>query len=214
MTTDGQFSAKFHNLWTIILTALLALAPVVALLGGLRWLNIAGMIAIFVLFISCIVVVPLTGLVPFYGTALWVLVFGFLLNTVYELAHSPLFTHFSEPGYTYPQLVLMLLGSAVADAFIALLLFLAATLLERGQWQRGAKLSIGTTTIILALAIVGQIVAELVALRSGEWAYNRWMPVIPVLQVGLTPIIQMPLLVLPVFWLARRVARPWEATHE
>ena len=59
--------------------------------------------------------------------------------------------------------------------------------------------------IVLALGI--QIGVEVISLGSGEWAYNVAMPIIPVLGVGLTPALQMPLLILPTFWLAQRVVR-------
>jgi hypothetical protein len=59
--------------------------------------------------------------------------------------------------------------------------------------------------LTLTLALVIQVVVELEALASGAWVYNDRMPLIPWLNVGLTPVVQMPLLVLPVFWLARRM---------
>ena len=60
---------------------------------------------------------------------------------------------------------------------------------------------------VIILALGGQIVGEIVALNTGEWAYNAAMPLIPGLRVGLTPALQMVLLILLTFWLAQRAAR-------
>ena len=59
---------------------------------------------------------------------------------------------------------------------------------------------------VVVMALGMQLVGETVALRTGEWAYNAAMPIIPGLGVGLTPALQMPLLILPTLWLAHRVA--------
>ncbi|MGC9347551.1 MAG: hypothetical protein ACP5JG_05380 [Anaerolineae bacterium] len=50
-----------------------------------------------------------------------------------------------------------------------------------------------------------QIVIEIGAPTTGRWTYNSRMPMIPGLQVGLTPAIQMPLLMFPTLWLAQRL---------
>ena len=66
-----------------------------------------------ILYTGCVLLIPAAQLPVFYSLAAWVFLFGFLLNVLYELAHSPLYTHFAEPGYTYPELVIMLLGASV-----------------------------------------------------------------------------------------------------
>ena len=58
--------------------------------------------------------------------------------------------------------------------------------------------------VVMALGI--QLVGATVAFRTGEWAYTEAMPIIPGLRVDLTPVLQMPLLILPPLWLAHRVA--------
>ncbi len=63
---------------------------------------------------------------------------------------------------------------------------------------------------LVALGILGAITAvavERVALAEGRWTYNSLMPIVPVVQVGLWPLLQM--IVLPVLtaWLSERLRR-------
>jgi hypothetical protein len=199
---------KLRNWQTAALLLFFLLAPVLAPAVGIdKPLNIVGLSVMFLLFVGCVLLVPADELPAFYRFAVWVFLFGFLLNVWYELLHSVFYTHFTEPGYTYLELVVMLVGSAVADGFISLNLLFAATVLRRGKWDWAAPWGWKNVLFVVILALGGQIVGELVALSTGEWAYNTAMPLIPGLGVGLTPALQMPLLILPTFWLAQRVAR-------
>ena len=193
---------------TAVWAVFFLLAPALALAAGIdKTLNIVSLIIIFLLFVGCVLLVPASELAAFHRFTVWVFLFGFLLNTWYELLHSVFYTHFTEPGYTYPELVAMLLKSAVADGFISLGLLLAVTVFRRGNWQWTMPWDRKDVSFVVTLGLGVQILAEIIALNSGEWAYNAAMPVIPVLDVGLTPTLQMPLLILPTFWLAQRVMR-------
>ena len=201
--------AKLRNRHTVILLQVFFLSPVLVLSIGIdKALNIIGLCLMIVLFIGCVLLLPTDQLALFYRFAGWVLLFGFLLNVCYEVLHSPFYTHFTEPGYTYPELVVMLLTSAVADAFIALNLLFGVTVFRRGQWRWTLPWKWNNVLFVVIFALVGQVVGELVALNTGEWAYDAAMPLIPGLRVGLTPVLQMPLLILPTFWLAQRVICP------
>jgi hypothetical protein len=201
--------SRFRNWQTVLFLLVFILASALALgMGIVKPLNIVGLIFILLLFVGCVLFVPANELAAFYWFALWVFIFGFLLNIWYELLHSVFYTHFTEPGYTYPELVLMLVESAIADGFISLNLLLVVTVFRRGEWDwaspRNWRWRDALFVIVVALGM--QIVGEVVALSTDEWAYNAAMPLIPGLGVGLTPVLQMPLLILPTFWLAQRVA--------
>lgn len=48
--------------------------------------------------------------------------------------------------------------------------------------------------IQIGISFLVAVLIEVFALSATRWAYGLWMPVIPILEVGLTPIIQLPLL--------------------
>jgi hypothetical protein len=206
-------AAKLRNRQTAVVLFFFLLVPVLALTAGMnKELNVGGLVLVFLLFVGCVLFVQANELPAFYRLIFWVFIFGFLLNTWYELLHSTLYTHFTQPGYTYPELVYMLLESAAGDGFISLNLLFAVTIFRRGEWRWALPWPRKNVLFVTILAIGIQIAVEVISLRSGAWAYNAAMPIIPVLDVGLTPTIQMPLLILPTFWLAQRVARsPREA---
>lgn len=57
------------------------------------------------------------------------------------------------------------------------------------------------------MATVGVVIAVLIerhALATGRWAYTDWMPVLPVLDVGLVPVLQMLIVPAVVFRVAVR----------
>jgi len=209
MTNVRAAAPKLRNWQTILLLLLFLIAPVLApVVGVVKPLNIVGLVIIFLLFVGSILLVPADELSAFYWFTLWVFLFGFLLNIWYELLHSVFYTHFTEPGYTYLELVTMLVESAIADGFISLNLLFAATVFRRGKWDWASSRNWSWKNVlfVVVVALGMQIVGETVALHTGEWAYNAAMPLIPGLRVGLTPALQMPLLILPTFWLAQRVA--------
>lgn len=209
-SVDPQaIAARLRNWQTVLLLLSFMLAPALApVVGVVKPLNIAGLILMFLLLVGSVLLVPVTELPAFYRFTLWVFFFGFLLNLWYELLHSVLYTHFTEPGYTYLELVTMLVESAVADGFIALNLLFAVTVFRRGEWDWASfrDWNWKNALFVVVVALGMQILGETVALHTGEWAYNGAMPVIPGLRVGLTPALQMPLLILPTLLLAQRVA--------
>ena len=198
-------------------TLTFAVAIVVLLVGGMFFQMVprfypCAMGMMLLLYLGSVAMVPPAALGAFLRFALWTLLFACLLNLVYELLHSVFYTHFTEPGYAYPELVVMLVVSAVSDGFIALSLLFFMTIARGGRWRWPWERR--SVVVLLGLALVVQILVEFGALRDGTWAYNDLMPRIPVLGVGLTPAVQMLLLMLPTLWLADRMLCRFEATRE
>jgi hypothetical protein len=192
--------------WGFLLFYLLA--PIAAFfLEATSLVNVVALGVNFLLFAACVHLVPRQELRSFYRFMSWVFFFGFLLNVSYELLHSVFYTHFTEPGYTHVELVIMLFRSAVADGFIILGLLFATTLFRGGRWRWHWPWSWKAVGFTLLLSAGMQVLAEIIALQTGAWAYNGAMPIVPVLGLGLTPVLQMPLLSLLSFWLAQRVTR-------
>ncbi|HLD70427.1 MAG TPA: hypothetical protein VI937_00900 [Negativicutes bacterium] len=106
---------------------------------------------------------------------------SFILNVVWENLHSFLYA-----GYMGGKITeFILLRASVVDAAVITLLslpFIFVPNLREKSWL------IMVTGVLIAIGI------ELYALNTGRWAYNEYMPMVPLLGIGLTPAIQLGLL--------------------
>ncbi len=103
---------------------------------------------------------------------------SFILNFIWENLHSYLYT-----GYMGGKITeIILLKASLVDALIITAIslpFIYFSLLKNKSW------------LIIFIGIVISILIELYALHTGRWSYNQYMPLIPLLSVGLTPTIQL-----------------------
>lgn len=112
---------------------------------------------------------------------LLIFVASFLLNLIWENLHSYLYVHYGGGEITQ----LILLRATLFDAaFITLLAvpFITLPYFRARKWYA------------LIFGFVAAVLIEIYALNSGRWAYSSLMPVIPLLNTGLTPSIQLGLL--------------------
>ncbi len=110
-------AAGLRNWQTVVLLPLFLLLPFLAPVVGMqKVLNSVALAIVFLLFVGCLWLVPAGQLSAFYRFVVGVFFFGFLLNTCYELMHSIFYTHFTEPDYTYGELVVMLFGAPLRMA--------------------------------------------------------------------------------------------------
>lgn len=110
-----------------------------------------------------------------------VFVSAFLLNLVWENIHALLYDNYIGGEITRFILFRASLADAVMITLIALP-FLFIPLLKKFSW------------IIILIGFVLSVGIEIWALNTARWSYNEYMPIVPVLSVGLTPIIQLGLL--------------------
>lgn len=121
-------------------------------------------------------------------------VVAFLLHLIWENAQAPLYAGYQSFSLHFP----MCLIGTIGDVIITLLVLAFVKLLKRDISQ--------TRGDFLGLAIIGFLVAVLIeqhALLAGKWSYALAMPIVPILKVGLAPIVQMMLLLPLSFYLAR-----------
>ena len=123
---------------------------------------------------------------------------SFSLHLVWENAQAPFYI-----GYlNFWQHFFLCLGATVGDVAVTLLVYAGTVAVTRNpQWPRRLSRPAG-----LALAMVGAVIAvgmERRALAVGRWAYTAAMPIIPGLGVGVTPVLQMVVLLPLTFWLVR-----------
>jgi len=116
-----------------------------------------------------------------YREVLLILVLSFFLNFIWENAHSYLYTDYVDGRITEA----ILLRASVADAIIIIFMTLPFVFIARLR---------NVSWMIIPIGVLIAIIIEMYALRTGRWAYNEYMPLIPFISVGLTPTIQLGLL--------------------
>ena len=140
---------------------------------------------------------------PVFNVAL----FASLLNLPRELWQMPLFEHM--PLAPHWEAVKTCSRAAVGDAEIALVAYWAVALVVRHRgWVVVPTLSrlLGFTVCGLAITIAIERLA-LDGLWMQGWSYSSLMPVVPGLGVGLSPLVQWPVLPPLLIWLVRRQLR-------
>lgn len=116
-------------------------------------------------------------------------VMAFLLNFIWELLHLPLY---KDATYDIQHIAFCALAS-VADALMVLLLYQCFALLNKKPfWVQ--DMGFRQVLILMIVGGIGAIIAEIAHTTAGNWAYADSMPMLPILNVGLSPILQFLLL--------------------
>lgn len=116
----------------------------------------------------------------------------FVLHLLWENAQSPLYDGFASFAQHF---VMCLYATATGDMIFMAVIYLAlATAFSDPDWLRRPGLLHRAATWTLPL-VIGPLLAvsfELWAIHVEErWVYGDLMPIVPVLQIGLSPLAQM-----------------------
>jgi len=114
---------------------------------------------------------------------------AFLLHVVWENAQAPFFQEYTS----FPEHFSICFLGTIGDVVITLFVFVTIALLKNDfNWIASLN-----KKDIVVLAVIGFLIAvgiEWHAMVFEWWAYAGAMPIIPYLKVGLTPIVQMTIL--------------------
>jgi hypothetical protein len=136
-------------------------------------------------------------------TRLFVAIFliAVAVNFAWEMAQSVLYTPMGAPLTATWRCFVASLGDG------AIVLGIAGSgwlLFGRADWfvRSGPK----EYLMMIALGITIAVLLERHAVAAGHWAYTDRMPILPILNVGLVPVLQMVVLPPVVFWMVRRAS--------
>ena len=124
------------------------------------------------------------------------------LETLWELAQLPLYTVWRDNGWGW---ILYSLAHCTAGDLLILLgcYELVALLTLNRHWVAGR---IHPTDALFVLAGASYTVySELANTGTGAWEYTEQMPIVPVLGIGATPVLQWLLIPPVLLWLMRRM---------
>lgn len=137
--------------------------------------------------------------------AIWVVLFAFLLNFVWEMWQIP----FYEGMMAMPHWegVRFCTWATAGDAGIAVTAYwIVAVVLRSRRWL--LELTFGRTAAYVVIGLAITIVLEFTAVHVFErWGYAPIMPTIPLLGIGLLPVLQWLILPPLVLKLAQGQAR-------
>jgi len=121
--------------------------------------------------------------------ALSLVAFG--LNWLWEMAQMPAYAEMARRSWGETALACTV--AALGDVGLTLAVCgLGALAAGRAGWAAE-----GTWNVYAAAALLGAVLAAAVEYRlvaSGRWSYNARMPIVPLLGVGLWPVLQLALL--------------------
>ena len=101
-----------------------------------------------------------------------------VLNFVWENLHSLMYKSYMGGKITE----LILFRASIVDAIIITLIcvpFIYFAFLRKMDW------------LIIFCGIIVAIIIEQYGLGSGRWEYDLYMPIVPIISVGLSPVLQL-----------------------
>jgi hypothetical protein len=129
---------------------------------------------------------------------------AFVLNWLWEMAQMPAFAEMAVR--TWRETVLPCTLASLGDVAATLAVYgVGALAAGQPRWGMTGRWNVYLTAALLGGA--GAVAYEWFSLATGRWTYTERMPVVPVLRVGLWPVLQQSLLVPVALWLARRWSR-------
>src|SRR6266852_4557194 len=119
---------------------------------------------------------------------LFLVAFG--MNWAWEMAQMPAYTEMATSPWwqTLPVCTVATLGDAALTMAIYGLGALAAGRLD---WGLNPRWNVYATAAILSAGCA--VAIEWWAVGSGRWSYDDRMPIVPLVKVGLLPLLQLPL---------------------
>jgi hypothetical protein len=135
-----------------------------------------------------------------------------VLNFFWEMAHMPLYELWRTG--TSSEIAFAVLHCTGGDILIALSsLLLALLLVGQKKWPTNGARRVLIVTILFGFAYTA--FSEWLNIQIREaWAYNDLMPVIPLLNMGLSPALQWIIVPLTAYWWANKYNHGANLTQE
>lgn len=162
-----------------------------------------------ILFLIPVIALILTGLLYFFllkkatdkkafnRFIYTITVLAFLLNFIWELVQIPLY---KGSSYSIEHIAYCALAS-LADAIMVLLLYFGFAYIFRNQfWMQHSKWQ--RMVIVILIGGASATVIEIWHLSSSNWTYADSMPIIPIINVGLSAVLQFMILPILVYFLS------------
>lgn len=125
---------------------------------------------------------------------------SFFLHIVWENAQAPLYLGYVSLS---EQFFICFIGT-IGDVVFTLAVYCCVALIS-GNYLWFLKTKNKYFLILGFVGLIFAIIVEKVALTFGIWGYKKLMPTIPYLNVGITPLLQMTMLLPSSFYIAGKL---------
>ena len=136
----------------------------------------------------------------YWRTVITIAMTAFMFNLIWEIAQGPLYGGFE---YDLNHISFCALAS-VADMLMVLILFFAFALIYNDVFWTG-NMGIKRIGSLILVGGTGAIFAEIWHTARGDWSYAETMPMVPLAEVGLLPVLQFALLPWLVFYTSNKI---------
>lgn len=128
---------------------------------------------------------------------------AYILSFVWEMLQMPFYKAFMQ--YTVQAWLFCGLASIFDALYIVILYWVGKRFTHNQDWI--VHLNWKRILAIALLAVLTATISERVALALGLWQYSEKMAIVPLLQIGIIPPLQLTVLPIITFWLMNRVIK-------
>ena len=129
--------------------------------------------------------------------------FAAIANLLWEFAHLPLYSVWTEGGWR--EIAFAAVHCTGGDVLIGTAALVLALLLIGGGWPVDPRVYRQVAALTVSFGLAYTVFSEwLNIVVRKSWAYSELMPVIPIIDAGLSPVLQWIAIPVAAFWLARR----------
>jgi hypothetical protein len=122
-------------------------------------------------------------------------ILAFITNFIWEVIQIPLYSGTDDKiGH-----IAFCALAAIADTIMVLLLYFLLSAIYRNPFW-GQHLTTNKALTVILIGGIGAIGAELFHVSAGNWIYAASMPIIPIVDVGLSPVLQFMILPLLIYY--------------
>lgn len=119
------------------------------------------------------------------------------LNLLWEIVQLPFYTIWRTSSKQ--DILFAVLHCTAGDVIIAITaLVLGVIILGKRDWPKKRNFSVNCFVVITGLLYT--IYSEQINIAKGAWAYSDLMPIIPLLNIGLTPALQWIVIPSVILW--------------
>ena len=130
------------------------------------------------------------------------IIFAFLFNVTWEILQIPLY---KGGSYEWNH-ILFCAWASIADVIMVLLIYFGFALIYKNAlWVK--NLNTNRIIILILTGGAGAVLAEVWHLSIGTWSYAHAMPLIPVVDVGLSPVLQFMILPILIYKISFKIGK-------